>query len=132
MKIKLANGTILAPILVTGAKRHIQGATRDTLTFVFSGTESIEALDAAFSEEACSSITIDEVNVYKGYTIRAELKKEAVEVTPATEETEAVLEDRIFVSMSQRTYSETKIAENLEKSKMLEECIVEMAGIVYA
>lgn len=109
MSIKLANGTILAPILVTGAKRQIQGATRDTLTFVFAGTESIEALDAAFSEEACSSITIDDVNVYKGYTIRAELKKEAVEVIPASESTEAVLEDRIFVSMSQRTYMETNM-----------------------
>ena len=109
MNIKLSNGTELAPILVTGANRHIQGAARDTLTFIFPATESMEALDAAFSEEACSSIIIDEGNVYKGYTIRAELKKEAVEVTPATEETEAVMEDRIFVSMSQRTYLETQL-----------------------
>lgn len=114
MNTKLANGTILAPILVTGAKRHIQGATRDTLTFVFPASESIEALDAAFTEEACSSITIDDVNVYKGYTIRAELKKEAVEVIPASESTEAVMEDRIFVSMSQRTYMETNMKNLME------------------
>ena len=55
-----------------------------------------------------------------------------METTPATESTPAVYEDRITVAMSQRTYAESQLAANTEKSQMLEECLVEMAGIVYA
>ena len=114
MKIKLANGTELNPILVKGSPMNIQGAKRDTLSFIFSAAEDMNALDEAFSESACESITItgdDETeSIHKGYTIRAELKKASVEVTPATAESEAVMEDRITVSMSQRTYSETQLS----------------------
>lgn len=114
MKIILNNGTELTPIMVTGGPRHIQGASRDTLNFVFPATEDMTALDAAFSTANCESITIvgDDGSeaIHKGYTIRAELKKESVEVTPATESEAAVFEDRITVSMSQRTYAESQLA----------------------
>ena len=122
MKIKLSNGTVLSPILATGETRYVQGANRDTLNFIFPATEGMEALDAAFSAENCESITVleavevldgtttEQSYLHKGYTIRAGLKKEAVEVTPATEEAEAVYEDRITVSMSQRTYTESQLA----------------------
>lgn len=113
MNIKFANGTELSPILATAANRFIQGQNRDTLTFVFPASESMEALDNAFTPEASESMTLvgDDGSeyVHKGYTIRAELKKEAVEVTPATEEEPAVMEDRVFVSMSQRTFAETQM-----------------------
>ena len=122
MNIKLSNGTVLSPILATGETRYVQGANRDTLNFIFPATEGMEALDAAFSAENCESITVleavevpdgtttEQSYLHKGYTIRAGLKKEAVEVTPATEEAEAVYEDRITVSMSQRTYTESQLA----------------------
>lgn len=113
MKITFANGTELVPIMVTGAKRTIQGATRDTLTFVFPASEDMAALDAAFNTTACESIIIvngNEEYIHKGYTVRAELSKKSVEVTPATESTEAVYEDRITVAMSQRTYTESQLA----------------------
>lgn len=113
MKIIFANGIELTPIMVTGAKRTVQGATRDTLSFVFSGSEDMAALDAAFSAAACESITvIDNTGEYihKGYIVRAELSKKSMEVTPATENTEAVYEDRITVAMSQRTYMESQLA----------------------
>lgn len=114
MKIKFSNGKELAPITVTGASRHIQGANRDVLSFVFAPSEDIAALDAAFTESACENITITgddgSESVYKGYTIRAELKKAAVVVEPATTDTEAVTEERITVSMGQRTYTETQMA----------------------
>lgn len=114
MKIVLTDGTELAPIMVTGAKKSVQGATRDTLTFVFPASEGMAELDAHFAPENCETIALIEDNgdeyIHTGYTIRAELAKKAVEVTPATEETEAVYEDRITVSMSQRTYAETQIA----------------------
>ena len=122
MNIKLSNGTVLSPILATGETRYVQGANRDTLNFIFPATEGMEALDAAFSAENCESITVleavevpdgtttEQSYLHKGYTIRAGLKKEAVEVTPATEEAEAVYKDRITVSMSQRTYTESQLA----------------------
>lgn len=114
MIIKLSNGTELNPILVTGASSHVQGARRDTLSFVFHATEEIVALDNAFSESACETIKITgddgSESIYKAYTIRAELKKSTVEVTPATIDSEAVTEERITVSMAQRTYAESQMA----------------------
>ena len=123
MKIILANGTELNPILVMGAPRIAQGATRDTLSFVFPADMGMDALDAAFTAEACESINIigdDESEaIHKAYTVRAELKKEAVVVAPATDSTEAVFEDRITVSMAQRTYSETKMLEMEEALNLI-------------
>ena len=114
MNIILNNGKELSPIIVTGGPRHIQGASRDTLTFIFPADVSMEAIDTAFTAVACEHITIigddGSENIYKAYTIRAELKKESVEVTPATENEAAVFEDRITVSMSQRTYAESQLA----------------------
>lgn len=113
MKIILANGVKLTPIMIAGAKRTVQGATRDTLSFIFRATEDMAALDAAFSAAACESITIvdgKEEYIHKGYTVRAELSKKSVEVTPATESTDAVYEDRITVAMAQRTYTESQLA----------------------
>lgn len=115
MKIILTNGTELEPILVKGGLRRVQGADRDTLSFVFPASAGLEALDAAFTPANCESITIvddDEAqHIHSGYTIRYELSKTAVEVTPATAEAEAVYEERITVAMSQRTYAETQLAQ---------------------
>lgn len=115
MEIKLANDTTLNPIIVTGRKMSVQGSLRDTLSFIFPASAGMETLDSVFTAENCETIKIVEdsgtENIHKGYTIRAELGKASVEVTPATESTEAVYEDRITVSMSQRTYAETQIAE---------------------
>ena len=131
MKIKLSNGTVLSPILATGETRYVQGANRDTLNFIVPATEGMEALDAAFSTENCESITVleavedpdgtttEQSYLHKGYTIRAGLKKEAVEVTPVTEEAEAIYEDRITVSMSQRTYTESQLASLIDTVDVL-------------
>lgn len=122
MSIKLTNGTILSPILATGENRYVQGASRDTLNFIFPATEDMEALDAAFTAENCESITVYETvgdedgnttenaYIHKGYTVRAGLKKESVEVIPATDAEAAVYEERITVSMGQRTYTESQLA----------------------
>jgi hypothetical protein len=100
--------------MTKGEKRTVQGANRDTLTFVFPADVGIEALDAAFTGPACESITIEdgaESYVHHGYTVRAELTKKSVEVLPATASTAAVYEDRITVAMAQRTYAETQLAD---------------------
>lgn len=115
MKIILNNGKELSPILVTGGPRMVQGASRDTLSFIFPADVSMAAIDQAFTADACEHITIigddGSENIHTGYTIRAELSKAPVEVSTATDEAEAVYEDRITVSMSQRTYTETQLAE---------------------
>ena len=101
------------------------------MNFIFPATEGMEALDAAFSTENCESITVleavedpdgpttEQSYLHKGYTIRAGLKKEAVEVTPVTEEAEAIYEDRITVSMSQRTYTESQLASLIDTVDVL-------------
>lgn len=113
MNIKLADNTELEPIMVMGEPRYVQGANRDTLGFVFPASAGLEALDAAFAPESCQTITIQDdegsEHIHIGYTIRAELAKAAVEIKPATAETEAVYEDRITVVMAQRTYAENQL-----------------------
>lgn len=115
MQIKFKDNSVLEPLAVTGGMRRFQGADRDVLNFVFPASAGLDALDAAFTGARCENIVILDgeggENLHKGYTIRAGLVKETVEVTPATAETEAVYEDRITVSMAQRTYAETQMAQ---------------------
>lgn len=113
MKIILTNGMELYPIMAQGSKKIVQGIGRDTLTFVFSSNTSMDELNCVFIPANCEEITIiegDNQYVHKGYTIASELKREPVEVAPATESNPAVYESRVFVSMSQRTYAETQMA----------------------
>lgn len=114
MYIKLFNGSELVPVVVAGAQKRVQGANRDTLSFVFPAAAGMDALDAAFTAASCETITIVEdngtENLHTGYTVRAGLSKETVEVTPATVDAAAVTEERITVSMSQRTYLETQLS----------------------
>ena len=130
MKIILNNGKELSAILVIGGPRMVQGASRDTLNFIFPATEDMAELDSAFSAENCEKITIigddGSENIHTGYTIRAEMSKAAVEVTPATESEAAVYEDRITVAMSQRTYAETQLAEN---SAAIDDIILSMLEV---
>ena len=114
MKIILNNGKELSPIMVTGGPRMVQRASRDTLNFIFPADVAMASIDEAFTADACEHITIigddGSENIHTGYTIRAELSKASVEVTPATESEAAVFEGRITVSMSQRTYAESQLA----------------------
>ena len=113
MKIILANGAELEPILVTGETRNVHGAWRDAISFVFPNEVSMDELDAVFSAQNCESFTVSDgshVYIHTGYTIRAELKREPVEVKPATETEAAVVENRVTVTMAQRTYIESVLA----------------------
>lgn len=122
MIIKLSNGTELNPISALGEKRYVQGASRDTILFAFSAENTLDNLDRLFTAENCETITIvdgENEYIHRGYTVRAELKREPVEVTPATESAEAVYENRVFVAMAQRTYSESQIASLTETVDLL-------------
>ena len=114
MLIKLSNGTELNPISAIGEKRFVHGVNRDAISFVFSVETSLDELDAIFTAKNCEKITIsdgEEAFIHNAYTIRVELKREPVEIEPATESTDAVYENRVIVTMAQRTYTESQLAE---------------------
>ena len=114
MKIVLTNGTELSPAVVIGEKKYVQGVNRDALTFVFAEA-SLDEMDSIFTAENCESINIvgdDESEaIYNGYVIRVELVKKQVETQPATSNSEAVTENRVFVTMAQRTQAEEQLVE---------------------
>lgn len=110
----LADKTELTALEVSGATQYIQGSNRDALTFVFAASEGMEAMDAAFSPDNCEIITIrdgSEEYTHSGYTVRGGLSKAPVLVMPETADAPAVYEDRITVTMGQRTYVETLLAQ---------------------
>lgn len=114
MIIKLANGTELNPISAIGEKRNVQGAFRDTISFIFPAETSLNELDELFTAKNCEKITIlegEEEYIHSAYTVRVELKREPVEISPETVKEPAVYENRTIVTMGQRTYTESQIAE---------------------
>lgn len=112
MKITLKNGKELTPIAMRRRFEEVQGAKRRTVSFVFPESEGMNTIDNAFTESACERISVVHENGNEswldGYTIRCSISKAPVSVSsesgPATEE-------RITVTMAQRTYMETKLAE---------------------
>lgn len=113
MKIILNNNAELTPISVIGGRKNVQGANRDTLTFVFPADMDMAELDGIFTAKNCESITVEDETgsyIHKGYTVRGELNKTTVCTAAETEETAAVYEDRIHVVMGQRTYAESQLA----------------------
>ena len=127
MKIVLANGVELTPYTVNGSNQFVQGAQRDVLSFVFPAEAGLANLDEAFTAEACEVITIvaDDGTEYihKGYTIRGELKKAAVVITLPTLEAPSVEEDRITLTVGQRTYTESQLAAVKESTVALEDAL---------
>lgn len=113
MKIRLADGTEKQLIMVQGGPKHVQGATRDSLSFVFDDTEELAELDSLFVEKNCEVITIigDDggEEIFRYYTVRAELRKYNEVVEKATAENPEVTVPRVIVSMAQRTYTESKL-----------------------
>jgi hypothetical protein len=121
MKIIL-NNIELTPINVIGGRKNVQGANRDTLTFVFPGDMDMAELDSIFSAFNCESITVEDETgsyIHKGYTVRGELNKTTVCTAAETEEAPAVYEDRINVVMGQRTYAESQLASLTETVDVL-------------
>lgn len=126
MYLILSDGTKITHIGATGATKYIQGSNRDTITFEFDASHSVDELRSLFTEQNCEVIDIvtEEVvaledgtektiatdNYHEGYVIRAEVAEKIKEIAPATGTTPAVTETRIFVTMGQRTYMETQLA----------------------
>lgn len=143
MHIILKDGTKLNHIGATSTTRYIQGANRDTITFEFDSTYSVDKLRNVFTDMNCETINIvtDDVvetvvenedgttetksevvytnNYWDGYVIRAEVAEKVKEIVPATGTTPSITETRVFVTMAQRTYAETQIASLTETVDIL-------------
>lgn len=134
MKIILSNGMELNPIMVTGEHNYVHGANRDVLTFVFDNTLSMDELDSLFTEVNCESITIvgddDSESIFNGYVIRTELTKKFEVSEESTSDTDEVSVERIMVSMAQRTYAETKLAQVAQESTDTQLAVAELAEMI--
>ena len=136
MKIILSNKQELAPIMVTGEHQYIHGSNRDVLTFVFNNSLSMDELDKIFSETNCESITIigDDLSeaIFNGYVIRTELIKKFEISEESTSDTDEQTVERIMISMAQRTYSETKLAQVAQESTDTQLAVAELAELMMA
>ena len=140
MKLIFNDNTEKNAILVTGELMYVQGASRDTLTFVFDDTNSLDELDELFSEERCEKITliedeqIDENGetvqqnqyIHKNYTIRAGLEKVLEKTDQKTEDGADMYVNRLKVKMSQRTYEENQIKYLLEEMTNTQLALVDL------
>ena len=127
-KIILANGVELDLHEITGMKRDVQGAYRDVLGFVFENA-SLDELDGIFTESACETITVvegEDEYIHRGYTIRVGLEKKNVVANGETPDAEAEVVSRITVSMAQRTYAETKLAQVADEITSTQLALVEL------
>lgn len=126
MYLILTDGTKLNHLGARGEHKYYQGANRDTITFEFDETHSVDELRNKFTETNCEVINIvteeetsledgtvniiQSNNYHEGYVIRVEVAERIKELQPATGTTPAVTETRVFVTMAQRTYAETQMA----------------------
>ena len=86
-----------------------------------------------FTEENCERIVIVDNGaeyIYNGYVIREEISRKNIEVTKATEETKATYERRILVSVAQRTYAETQLANLVTTQKEQDDALIELAELI--
>lgn len=140
MKVIFSDNTEVDVILVTGETKYIQGANRDTLTFIFDDSHALDELDALFTEDKCEKITLvegesldtesnvisDNQSIHKWYTIRAGLEKVSERTDEKTEYGDYVYVNRIKVSMSQRTYEENQLKQLQEEMTYAQIAIVEL------
>lgn len=108
-QIKFADGSTLGAVLVSGAARYWQGASRDVLSFQFGESDvTFEQLQAAFSAENCASLVIGDA-LYEHYTLRVSLSLKPVTVQAATADAPETVETRWVVEMAQQTYTERQM-----------------------
>lgn len=118
MYLILTDGTKLNHIGATGETRFLQGANRDTITFEFDETHSVDELRNKFTEANCEVINIvtdnedgtQTNNYHEGFVIRTEVSEKIKTIESETGTTPSITETRVFVTMAQRTYAETQLA----------------------
>lgn len=119
MQVKLADETTLDVIQINGARRHYQGANRDTLEIVFDkSSNDLSTLDTTFSDESkLTAITIISTdgaeNLYNDYVIKIGVRTEKVVINEGDSNTPDETAERIFVTVAQQTYVEKLLAQLL-------------------
>lgn len=132
MQIILNNGTELEAIVVNGQTRYFQGANRDSLEFQFAKTipQTFEELDELFSNpDNTSKITLnggETSYIHDNYTLKVQMALIPVIVTPATDSSPEVVEERYSVIMAQKTYSEIQLESLVEAVDIL---VLESLGV---
>jgi hypothetical protein len=111
MKIIFNDGTEMECIQVNGMMRNIQGTNRDSLDVVFSpAIYTIADIDTVFSDpNKLTKITLqnnDSIGVYEHYTLRTGLQLAPFVIEGETPTSPATVEQRITVTIAQKTYSE--------------------------
>ena len=116
MQIKFNDGTALDALAVKGKPTYFQGAQRDSLEIqIAKDKTTFDALDKLTVDPTkTGKLTIidgDKQYEHDNYSIRTELALKPVEVTSATTDSPAVTENRLCVTLAQKTYAELQIAE---------------------
>ena len=123
MHLILKDGTKLNHIGATGKQLYAQDANRDSITFIFDDTYTYDELDSKFNEVNCEVIDIvteavevneegiEEIvlkdNYHYGFVIKHEISKKITTI-------DGVSKTEFHVTMAQRTYAETQIADITE------------------
>lgn len=131
MKLKLNNGTEINILNVNGTSRFFQNANRDCLEIQIAKSEkTLDEIATLFVENNTKSISLlndDGEFIHENYSLRAELSLKPIIIAPETPTSQAVIEERICVTMAQKQYAEIKLQEQENKIAMLEEAVAEMA-----
>ena len=116
MQLKFSDGTTLDVLAVKGNPTYFQGAQRDALEIqIDKGKTTFDALDALTGDPAkTGKLTIidgDKQYQHDNYNLRTELALKPVVTAEATSTTPEQTEDRLCVTLAQKTYQELQIAE---------------------
>ena len=114
MQIKLYDTTELQVLNILGQQSSLRGTMRDSLSFIFDSSYSLDTINELFTANNCQSIIItndqEQQYTHTGYTERVCLKLEPKEIKKATATEPAVYENRIIVTMALKSYEEQQIA----------------------
>lgn len=120
MKLRFNNNAELEVIQITGQPAMYNGMSRDSLAFIVAREQAtFEQLDAIFGDkEATKKFYIldgagNPASVHEDYSIRTSLELKNIKIAEETNDTPAVYEDRFFVNMAQKTYTEKLIEQNM-------------------
>lgn len=116
MQLKFSDGTTLDVLAVKGQHTYFQGAQRDSLEIqIAKDKATFDALDTLTGDASkTGKLTVidgDKQDEHDNYSLRVSLALQPVTVTEATSTTAAVTEDRLCVTLAQKTYAELQIAE---------------------
>lgn len=116
MQIKFNDGTTLDVLAVNGNPVYFQGANRDSLEIqIAKDKTTFDALDALTGDSAkTGKLTIidgDSQYEHDNYSLRAELALKPIVTAAATDTTPEQTEDRLCVTMAQKTYQELQVEE---------------------